>query len=66
MLRGPLRELVGADDLEVIVDENVVWPIDADVVDLVVTVAQLHDAVDNFLPDRPSARLPLPCWPPFR
>src|SRR5205823_9091941 len=39
--------LVGADDLEVLVDEDVVRPVDADVVDLVFAVAQLHDAVDD-------------------
>src|SRR5207237_10853224 len=39
--------LVGADDLEVLVDEDVVWPVDADVVDLVFAVAQLHNTVDN-------------------
>src|SRR5438876_6789135 len=39
--------LVGADDLEVLVDEDVVRPVDADVVDLVLAVAQLHDAVDD-------------------
>jgi len=38
------RRLVGADDLEVLVDEDVVRPVDADGVDLVVAVAQLHDA----------------------
>src|ERR1039458_5113783 len=47
VLRGLLRQLVGADHLEVLVDEDVVWPVDADVVDLVFAVAQLHDAVDN-------------------
>src|SRR5205823_13824940 len=40
-------QLVGADDLEVLVDEDVVWPVDADVVDLVFAVAQLHNTVDN-------------------
>jgi hypothetical protein len=39
--------LEGADDLEVLVDEDVVRPVDADVVDLVLTVAQLHDTVDD-------------------
>jgi hypothetical protein len=38
---------VSADDLEVRVDEDVVWPVDADGVDLVLTVAQLHDTVDD-------------------
>lgn len=39
--------LIGADDLEVLVDEDVVWPVDADVVDLVFAVAQLHNAIDD-------------------
>src|ERR1700691_4343590 len=39
--------LVGADDLEVLVDEDVVRPVDADIVDLVLTIAQLHHTVDN-------------------
>src|SRR5438105_1729677 len=39
--------LVGADDLEVLVDEDVVRPVDANVVDLVLAVAQLHDTVDD-------------------
>src|ERR1700719_2905357 len=39
--------LVGADDLEVLVHEDVVRPVDADVVDLVLAVAQLHNAVDD-------------------
>ena len=38
--------LVGADDLEVLVDEDVVGPVDADVVDLVLAVTQLYDTVD--------------------
>ena len=41
------RELIGADDLEVLVDEDVVRPVDADVVDLVLAVAQLHNTVDD-------------------
>src|ERR1700728_1286766 len=41
------RRLLGADDLEVLVDEDVMGPVDADVVDLVLAVAQLHDAVDD-------------------
>jgi hypothetical protein len=40
-------QLVGADHFEVLVDEDVVWPIDPDVVNLVFAVAQLHDPVDN-------------------
>src|SRR5712692_1634469 len=40
-------QLIGADDLEVPVDEDVVRPVDADVVDLVLAVAQLHDTVDD-------------------
>jgi hypothetical protein len=35
-----LGALPGADDLEVLVDEDVVRPVDADVVDLVLAVAQ--------------------------
>src|SRR5882757_10985143 len=41
------RRLVGADDLEVLVDEDVVRPVDADGVDLVLAVAQLDNAVDD-------------------
>src|SRR6266852_54078 len=39
--------LVGADDREVLVDEDVVRPVDADVVDLVLAVAQLDNTVDD-------------------
>src|ERR1700719_951326 len=39
--------LVSADGLEVLVDEDVVRPVDADVVDLVLAVAQLHNTVDD-------------------
>src|SRR5450432_542764 len=39
--------LVGADDLEALVDEDVVRPVDADVVDLVLAVTDLHDTVDD-------------------
>jgi len=39
--------VVGADDLEVCVDEDVVGPVDADVVDLVIAVAELDDPVDD-------------------
>src|SRR6202030_2373254 len=39
--------LVGADNLEVLVDEDVVRPVDADVVGLVLAVAQLHNTVDD-------------------
>src|ERR1700689_866336 len=39
--------VVGADYLEVRVDEDVVGPVDADVVDLVVAVAQFDDPVDG-------------------
>jgi len=42
-----LRWLVGADGLEVLVDKDVVRPVDADVVHLVLTVAQLHNTVDD-------------------
>jgi len=44
---GTRNELVGAHDLEVLVDEDVVRPVDADVVDLVFSVAQLHNTVDD-------------------
>ena len=39
--------LIGADDLEVLVDEDVVRPVDADVVDLVLAVARLHNTIDD-------------------
>jgi hydroxymethylbilane synthase len=39
--------LVGADHREVLVDEDVVRPVDADVVDLVLAVAQLHNTVHD-------------------
>jgi hypothetical protein len=39
--------LVSADDLEVLVDEDVVRPADADVVNLVLAVAQLDNTVDD-------------------
>jgi hypothetical protein len=39
--------LVRADDLEALVDEDVVRPVDADVVDLVFAVAELHNPVDD-------------------
>jgi hypothetical protein len=35
------------DDLEILVDEDVVRPVDADVVDFVLAVAQLDDTVDD-------------------
>jgi len=38
---------VRADDVEVLADEYVVWPVDPDVVNLVLAVAQLHNTVDN-------------------
>jgi len=43
----PAVALLGADDLEVLVDEDVVGSIDADVVDLVLAIAQLHNSVDD-------------------
>jgi hypothetical protein len=43
---GPC-ELFGADDLEVLADEDVVRPVNADVVDVVLAVAQLHDTVHD-------------------
>src|SRR5438309_1927538 len=47
--RSPTRvaPLVGADHLEVLVDEDVVGPVDADVVDLVLAVAELDHTVDD-------------------
>jgi hypothetical protein len=47
LTHGLLRRLVGANDFAVLVDEDVVRPVDADVVDLVLAVAQFHDTVDN-------------------
>ena len=47
-----LWRLIGADDLEVVVDEDVVRPADANVVDLVFAVTQLHNTVDD-APRRP-------------
>ena len=44
---SPGKLVVGPDDLEVLVDEDVVGPVDADVVDLVLAVAQLHNAIDD-------------------
>ena len=44
-ITGP--RLLGADCLEVLADEDVVGPVDTDVVDLVLAVAQLHDTVDD-------------------
>jgi hypothetical protein len=44
---GSPQRLLGADDLEVLIDEDVVRPVDADVVDFVLAVAQLHNAVDD-------------------
>ena len=39
--------LVGADDLEVLVDEDVVRPVDADAVDLVLAVAEEDNTVGD-------------------
>src|SRR5712691_13128534 len=39
--------LLGADDIEVLADEDVVRPVHSDVVDLVIAVAQLHDTVND-------------------
>src|SRR3981081_4191452 len=41
------RRLEGADELEVLADEDVVGPVDADVVGLVLAVAQLYNTVDD-------------------
>ena len=46
-MRDVPRRLLGADDLEVLVDEDVVGPVDADLMDLVLAVAQFHHPVDN-------------------
>src|ERR1700739_1921174 len=40
-------QLVGPDHLEVLADEDMVWPVDADVVNLVFAVAQLHHTIDD-------------------
>jgi hypothetical protein len=50
--------LVGADDLEVLVDEDVVRPVDADVVDLAES-----SAADSW--DGPTTQLLLSAWPRF-
>ena len=42
-----LWRLKGADDLEVVADEDVMRPVNADIVNLVFAVTQLHNAVDN-------------------
>ena len=48
LLTDALRwRLVGADDLEHLADEDVVGPVDADVMNLVLAVAPLHNAVDD-------------------
>ena len=44
---GLRRRLLRADDFEVLIEEDVVRPVDPDVVDVVLAVAQLHDAVDD-------------------
>ena len=44
-LQRPL--LVGTNNVEILADKDVVRPVDADVVDLVLAAAQLHDTVDN-------------------
>ena len=41
------NRLLGADDREVRVDEEVMRPVHADVVDLAIPVAQLNDTVDD-------------------
>ena len=43
----PRRLVAGADNLEVLVEENMVRPVDAYVVDLVVAVAQFYDSIDD-------------------
>jgi hypothetical protein len=44
------RPLLGADDREVLVDEDMVRPVGADGVDVVLAVTQLHDTVDDSSP----------------
>ena len=39
--------LLGADDLEVLIDENMMRPVDTDYVDVVIAVAQQHNTVDG-------------------
>ena len=46
-MQGLRWRLLGPDDLEVLIDEDVMWPVDANVVDLVLAVAQLYNTVDN-------------------
>jgi hypothetical protein len=41
------RSVACADYFEVVVDKDVVGPVDADVVDLVVAAAQFHDSIDD-------------------
>ncbi len=41
------ERLKGVDDLEVLVVEHVVWPADADVLDVVIPVAQLYNTVHD-------------------
>jgi hypothetical protein len=43
-----------------LVDEDVVRPVDGDVVDFVPAVAQLHNTVD----DAPRGRRPMQLWSP--
>jgi hypothetical protein len=42
-----LRRLKGADDLEVVADEDVVRPVYADIVNLIFAATQFHDTVDD-------------------
>jgi len=39
--------LIGAHHFEVVVDEDVVGPVHADVVDFVLAARQLHDTIDD-------------------
>src|ERR1700736_421098 len=67
--RGPQPQpaswcaLEGADDLEPLVDEDVVRPVDADVVNLVFAVGQLNNTVDDAarVGGQRSFRRPI-CW----
>ena len=45
--RRKLWRLKGADDFEIVIDEDVVRPVDADIVNLIFAVTQLHNTVDN-------------------
>jgi hypothetical protein len=56
LMHALARWLIGANDIEILVDEDVVRPVDADAVDLVLAVAELHDTVDEDRAPRASRR----------